>query len=72
MYLKDFKSKLHEVVKSLHTQARRASDKLSENTGNGLSKKILQALQLCVLAASRADAYAKKFLQSLKPSEGNV
>ena len=70
MYLKDFKNKLCEVVKSLHTQGRRGSDKLAENTGNALSRKIFLALRQCVLAASWADGYAKKFLQSLQPSEG--
>ena len=70
MYLKDFKEELHEVVKRLHTQGRRGSEKLSDSTGNTLSRRIFLALRHCVLAASSADAYAKKFLQSLQPSEG--
>ena len=70
MYLKDFKEELHEVVKRLHNQGRRGSEKLSDTTGNTLSRRIFLAFRHCVLAASSADAYAKKFLQSLQPSEG--
>ena len=70
VYLKDFHGELHEVVKQLNTQGRRGSDKLADSTGNTLCKKILMALRHCVLAASLADACAKKFLISLQSSGG--
>ena len=70
VYLKDFKGALQEVVKRLHGLGRRASGKLGDDTGGTLSSKIFLALRQCVLAASMADASAKKFLLSLQSSDG--
>jgi hypothetical protein len=72
VYLKEFSNELHEVVKRLHILGRKGSEKLEDNTGNTLSKKILLALRQCVLAASSADACTKKFLLSLHSSEGKL
>lgn len=71
VYLQDFKCELRDVVKRLNTlHGKRESENLEDNTGNTSCWKILLAVRQCVLAASLADSYAKKFLQSLQSFDG--